>query len=807
MSAFLSDIRVALRTLAGAPGFTAIAVLTLALGIGANTAIFSLVHGVLLRPLPYPEPDRLVRVDAERSGEAWTASPPDFKDWQRLAGSFSSMAAFNKSSAALSGENDSEQVLTTAATAGYLELLGARPLAGRLLAEADEVPGGPRTALVSEGLASRRFGSAGAAVGASVRLDGDAYEVVGVIPSGLEEGRRTQVWMPLAFTADDLTTQRGAHYLGVYARLAPGVTRQEADQEMSALAASLAARYPGSNTGWGARVVGLKEAVVGAVRPALLALTGAVGLVLLVACVNVANLLLARALRREHQFAVRAALGAGRLQLARSVLGESVLLGLAGGGAGLVLAAWAVDLLTASQAADLPRLAEVGIDGRVLAFTAGLSLATGLLFGLVPGLQVAARRDLARALGSLSRQSSPRGRTAKAALVIVEVALAVVLVTGAGLLGRSFLRLTTTDPGFSPDGVLAFGLSLPDSRYPEAEDSEAFVAELNERLAALPGVESAGAVFGLPLSGFSFSMSMSEIDGRELVPEEEERLSAQIRVVTPDTFEALGIPMRRGRGIGEEDRHGAPGAVVLNEAAARLLFPGDDPLGHRLAIGTSFGLGRGRAGGEVVGVVGDVRDQAIATEPRPTLYLAHHQMPVGYLAFVVRTAGDPVALAGAAAREVRRLDPELPVFDVQPMADLVADSVAASRFYAGVLGLFAVIALLLAAVGLYGVLAFSVSERSREIGVRVALGAARGDVLRLVLRQGVSLAAAGLALGLVGAAGASHLLTSLLYGVTPTDPATFVAVPGVLAAAAVLACYFPARRALRLDPVVVLKQE
>jgi predicted permease len=543
------------------------------------------------------------------------------------------------------------------------------------------------------------------------------------------------------------------------------------------------------------------------VRPALLALFGAVGLVLLVACVNVANLLLGRALRREHQFAVRAALGAGRLQLVRSVLGESLVLALLGGGTGLVLAAWAVDLLVASRPADLPRLAEVGIDGRVLAFTAALSIATGLAFGLAPGLQVAARRDLARTFGTGGGRASRRGRTAKAVLVVTEVALAVVLVTGAGLLGRSFLRLTSTDPGFRPEGVLTFGVSLPDARYGKPEAAEAFAAALAERLSTLPGVEAAGGIFGLPLSGFSFSISLSDLDGRALDPEEQERLSAQIRVVTPDAFRALGIPLRGGRGIAESDRHGAPPVVVLNEAAARHLFGGEDPLGHRLTIGTGFGLGWGAAGGEVVGIVGDVRDQAIAAPPRPTIYLAHRQMPVGFLAVVLRTAGDPVALAGPAAEEVRRLDPELAVFDVRPMGELVAGSVAASRFYASMIAAFAATALLLAAVGLYGVLAFSVGERAREIGVRMALGAARADVLRLVLRQGVLLTGAGLGIGLAAAAGASRLLASLLYGTTPTDPATFAAVPAVLAAAALAAIYVPARRALRLDPVAVLRQE
>jgi predicted permease len=491
----------------------------------------------------------------------------------------------------------------------------------------------------------------------------------------------------------------------------------------------------------------------------------------------------------------------------RSVLGESLVLAVLGGGAGLVLAAWAVDLLVAGRPADLPRLAEVGIDGQALAFTAFVSIATGLAFGLAPGLQAGGRRDLARTFGSGAGRVSPRGRRAKAALVVAEVALAVVLVTGAGLLGRSFLRLTATDPGFEPQGVLTFGLSLPDARYAKAEEAEAFVAELEERLAALPGVEAAGAIFGLPLSGFSFSLSLHDLDGRELSPAEEERLSAQIRVVTPDTLRALGIPVRRGRGITEADRHGAPPVVVLNEAASRHLFAGEDPLGHRLTIGTGFGLGRGRAGGEVVGIVGDVRDQAIAAPPRPAIYLAHRQMPVGFLGFALRTAGDPVALAGVAAEEVRRLDPELALFDVRPLADLVAGSVAASRFYTSVLAVFAGTALLLAAIGLYGVLAFAVAERAREIGVRVALGAARADVLRLVLRQGAALTGAGLALGLAGAVGASRLLSSLLYGVEPTDPATFAAVPAVLAGAALLACYLPARRALRLDPVTVLKQE
>jgi putative ABC transport system permease protein len=807
----MNDLRYALRALRTNPGFTLVAVLTLALGIGANTTIFSVVNGVLLRPLPYRAPERLVQVFESRSGARGTVSPPDYVDWREQSDVFDGLATLNTSSsfALSSGTGPAEQINAASVTPNFFSMLGVRPALGRDFVPAEGVAGQAQVALLGYGLWRRRFGGDAAILGSAVQLDGQSYQVVGVMPAGQEYPREAEIWVPLAFTERDLATQRGAHYLDVIGRLRPGATLEAAQSQMTTIAGRLAEVYPGTNRDAGAAVVPLRESMVGSVGPALKVLLGAVGLVLLIACTNVANLALARARRRERELSVRLALGAGRWRLVRGVLAESLLLSLAGGGVGVAVAAWGVPLLRALQPGNIPRLDEVRLDATVLAFALGVSLLSAVLFGLLPSLQLSSRAGLRESLSGEGRTLTAhrRARRARNGLVVAEMTLAVVLLAGAALLMRSFVSLVRVDPGFAPDRVFSFSLSLPDGRYGTPERAEAFYAELLDRLRAVPGVTSAGAVFGLPLSGFRFGISTSELDGTRLSDEEQDRLSTQVRIVTPDYFRTLGVAVVQGRSFTDADRHGAPPAIIVNEAAARLIWPDADPLGHRLTIGTSFGLGRGRVGGEVVGVVRNTRDFGLEAESRPMAFLPHRQVPVGFMSVVLRTAGEPGALSRAVSAQVAALDPEVPLFDVRTMDERLAGAVARPRFYLLLLGAFALVALALAAVGIYGVMSYTVGERRREIGVRVAMGARPGEVQALVVRQGMSVAAIGVTLGLAGSLAAARLLRSLLFGIGPADLPAFAAAVALLSAVAVLACYVPARRAARVDPMVALRYE
>lgn len=799
--------RHALRQLRRNPGYTTAVVVTLALGIGAVTAVFSVVNGVLLRPLPYPEPDRLVRVySTGEHGHLWTSSPPDFTDWRAQARSFEVMAAGHATILTLTGEGEAERLQGARVTPGFFEVYGVSPRLGRGFVSDEERPGSDDVVVLGHGVWLGRFGGDASVLGRTIRLNGSPYRVVGVMPPGFDAPGGSSLWIPRSFSAEDLTTQRGAHYLNVVGRLAPDASVSAADAEMRAIAARLEAEHPDTNTGWGATVQEMRETVVGDVRPALLVLFGAVGLVLLVACANAAGLSLTRAAGRQRELAVRAALGAGRGRLAGTLLGESLVLAVLGGLGGLLLAHLGTELLLALRPEDLPRIDEVRVDPAVLAFAAGASLLTGIGFGILPALQ-ASDRDLHgrlkegdRALGG---RSSPRLRSL---LVAGEIGLCVLLLAGAALLGRSLLKLQAVDPGFRIENVLTLNVSLPDARYGPDESRE-FVRGLLEEARALPGVEAAGVIFGLPLTGFGYSISVERLDGGPAYERPGEEKSVQVRVVSPEYFQTLGIPVLRGRGFDRGDREGAPPVAVLSEGAATLLWPDEDALGRTLELGTRLGVAEHRAGGEVVGIVRDVRHDGPHRPAPPQVYVAHAQFPVDFLSLAVRTGGEPAALAGPIRRLVRGVDPDLALSEARTMEQWLGESLARSRFFALLLGLFAVIALLLAAVGIYGLVAYGVRRRTRELGVRMALGAASADVLRLVVRQAAAVAGAGVALGLVGAFLLTRTLRGLLFQLSPTDPATLATVTVVLIGVAMAAAWIPARRATRVDPLLALRQE
>jgi putative ABC transport system permease protein len=804
----MNDLKFALRALRKSPGFALIAVFILAVGIGGTTAIFSAVRAVLLRPLAFPEPNQLVRAFSVTRGHRSTVSPPDFSDWRTQSPTFTGLAAMNSGAFALTGEGPAEQIPGASVTGDFFGVMEVAPLLGRSLGMADAQSGAPRVVVLGYRLWQRRFGGDSSVIGKSVQFEAQPYTVVGVMPAGFTYPDGADVWLPLSFTADDLATQRGAHYLDVIGRLKPGVTLERAEGELRQVAARLASAYPNTNPEGSADVLLLREAMVGAVRPAMQVLFGAVALVLLIACTNVASLTLVRGLGREHEFAIRTALGADRLRMARALLVESLALAAVGGGAGLVLATWLSHLISQVRSAGIPLLDQTTLDGPVLAFAAGATLLTGLLFGMFPAWQAASLAGLSQKLKEEGRGTSggrARLRT-RNTMVVVQTALAVLLLAGAGVLMRSFVRLRAVDPGFDPNGVLTFGVSLPDAAYGESTARADFGRRLIERLEALPGVDAAGAVFGLPLTGFRFGISGWELDGRQLDNEEQDRLDVQVRVVTPDYFRSMGIAVRRGRGIESTDRKGTTPVMVINESAAKLLWPGADPLGHHFTIGARLGEAN-RAGGEVVGVIGDIREDGIARPASPTIFFAHAQVSEGYLGVAVRTSGDPTALVASARAALADVDPNVPMFQVRTMRQLLDDAVGQPRLYMLLVGAFAVVALVLAATGLYGILAQGVAQRTREIGVRVALGAERRDIVRMVLRQAVTLATVGVAAGLTAALFATGVLRGLLYGVGPNDPATLGAVIGTLAVVTLFAAILPARRAARVEPMEALRHE
>lgn len=810
----LQDLRYAIRTLVKKPGFAAITILTLAIGIGGNAAIFGAVRAVLLRPLPFPEPERVVQLFSTTVKNpdfaGGTASPPDFVDWRRESTSFVEMAATNAGAYALTGIGPAEQVTGATVTGGFFAVLGVTPLYGRALAVADDAIGGPNVVVLSHALWTRRFGGDPQAVGRTVTIDADEYRIVGVMPRGFSYPLQSEIWLPQRFTADELATQRGAHYLDVIARLKPQSSIDRSREEMRALGVRLAEQYPSTNRNGRIAVHEMRNALVGDVRTPLFVLLGAVGFVLLIVCVNVANLVLTRALGRSRELAIRTALGAGRVRLVRGVLIESVVLSIAGGIAGLAFAVWATAAISALDSSlAIPLLGETRVDATVVAFTVAISIGAALLFGSLPAWHTSSIRDVAGRIREESGTATgDRHRhRVRSLLIIAETALAVVLLVGAGLLLRSFLQLSSVELGFDAERVQTFNVSLPDTAYDMPPKRAALVDSLVTQAAALPGVEAAGAIFGLPLTDFRYTISMSTLDGRRLADDEQTARSLLVRVATPNYFKAMGIPIVRGRAFDATDRLGAAPVVLINETAANRIWPGAAAIGHQFTLGTRMGQGGANAGGMVVGIVKDVHDFGAAAPVRPAVYLAHAQFPVSFATVVVRSVTPPDTLVESLRAIVTRLDPNLPVFRVRTMEQISANAVAQPRVYLLLLSLFALMAVLLAALGIYGVLMHAVAQRTREIGIRLALGAGRGAVVAMVVRQAVALAVAGLVIGLAMALGATRLMTSLLFQVTPSDSATYAVVAVALLAVAIVASYLPARRAARIDPVRAIKYE
>jgi len=799
------DLRFAFRQLAKSPGFTLIAILTLALGVGATTSIFSVVDGILLRPLPFPAPDRLVRVYPLEDGQPSAFSVLNFLDWRRQSRTIEAASLLDAGSVNLTGAGGEPERLSGAwVSPEFFSVIKAPLLAGRGFAPGEDKPGASRVVVLSEELWKRRFGGDRGLLGRTVSLDGAPYTVVGIA------GRArwpsiSDLWLPFELNEHRLDPRnRGAIYLAAVARLAPGTTLAAARAEARTIAARLEAQYPEKNTGYRMDMAGMQTYMVGDVRTPLFVLMGAVLFVLLIACVNVANLLLVRASGRESELAVRTALGAGRMRIVRQLLTESVVLALLGGAAGAALAVLATRTLVALAPQGTPRLREVGVDSSVLLFTLAVSLVTGIVFGLAPALR-ASRPDLSTALKEGVRGSKGRPAVyARSALVVLETALAVVLLAGAGLLLRSFGALVRVDPGFDAKHAIVFELSPPSPKYEEDPQLRSLANDLTERLRRLPGVVAAGAsAFGQPLSRNDISFSFN-VEGRpKALPGQE--VSMRVAPVTPGYFRALGLRQVRGRLFTDQDRDGSTPVAILTQAAVQKFFPNDDPIGKRIILDWSHnGVKRG---GEVVGIVGDFKQSTLDRDSDPQIFLPYDQAPLGALSLVVRSTADLGAVAAAARAQVHEVDPDLPVYELQTLEELVAASVAQPRFYMLLLGGFAAVALVMAAIGLYGVIAYAVSQRRQEIGVRMALGATRRGVAGMVLRQGLMLALAGAAAGLVGAFLATRGLRTLLFAVSASDPVTYTGVALMLVLVAAFAAYLPARRAARTEPQLALRGE
>jgi putative ABC transport system permease protein len=813
METFWQDIRYGVRMLLKAPSVSIVATIALALGIGANTAIFSVVNAVLLRPLPFVHSEQLMNLwetDQTRGYVRGAASYPNFVDWREQNHVFEHVASYHQNDYVLTGRGESARLQGAVVSADLFPLLGVSPMIGRTFLPDEDKPGeSGRVVLLSQELFQKRFNSDPNAVGQSMVLDGRNFTIVGVMPQAFQfpiQNDPVELWTTVAVDREGkepITEERGAHYMNVIARLKPGVSREQAQAEMTAISARLEQQYPDKDLHKGSGVEPSLEALVGDIRPALLILLGAVGCVLLIACANVANLLLARAMTRHKEMAIRSALGASRMRVVRQLLTESVLLSLAGGALGLVLAVWWSDLLVALGKQNIPRALQVGLDWRVLAFTFVVSILTGVVFGLVPALH-SSKTELTESLkegGRGSGEGARRNRT-RGVLVVSELAIAVVLLVGAGLLIQSLWRLRQVSPGFDSQNLLTFVVGIPEVKYPTAKQAQ-FYHDLVARVESLPGVRSASSIIPLPLSGDLFRISF-ETEGRPMA--KGDLPSADFFSIGGDYFKTLGVSMLKGRAFSERDGEKAPGVVIVNQAFAQKFFPSEDPLGKRIKPGISTDENK-PDWREIVGVVADVRNRNLSSELRPGYFVPAAQIPFNQMTMVVRTTGDPHSLITAVQNEVHSMDKELPVFSVKTMDEYISATVAAPRFNATLLLIFAAVALVLTIVGLYGVMSYSVAQRTNEIGIRMALGAQTRDVLRLIVAQGFKLVLLGLAIGLAGAFALMRVISSLLFGVTTKDPLTFAAVAVLLALVALLACYIPARRATRLDPLSALRYE
>jgi putative ABC transport system permease protein len=808
----LQDIRYAARGLAKHKTFTVVAVLTLALGIGANTAIFSVVNELLLRPLPYGDAERIVMLweVTPKAEHQNVTSRANFIGWRDQTTSFEGMAAFTDQRLNLTGAGEVEEVPVQFASPQLFRVLGVEPILGRGMIADDGKAGAPSIAVLGYSLWQRRFGGDPQIVGKPIMLNGSPFTVVGVMPANFQwhirqrsgTGKAADVWTVLDMPTGEGAESRG-RFLSVVARLKAGVTLLQAETEMKTVAARLEQDAPQYNTGVGAEVVPLRDQFVGQVRLALWIILGAVGLVLLIACANVANLLLARAAAREKEIAVRAALGAGRWRIVRQLLTESLLLAGLGSLFGLILAFWGIKALVAISPPDLVNLQHVGLNLSVLAWTIGISLFTGIIFGLVPALE-ATRLDLNGALkdGKGTEGQSPRSRRLRSALVVSEVALALILLAGAGLLVKSFNRLQNIDRGFNPDNLMTMVVRLPETKYKDDQQMVSFFRRTTERIRALPGVSDFGMVNYLPLYGGLGAKTGYTIEGRPEVPRPQ-RPRTHVRVSDANYFKTMGIPLLRGRNFTDVENTEARHVVLISESMARQHFPGEDPIGKRITVPMSAKP----VPTEIVGVVGDVRYESLVDEPEPTVYFPIPELTYPFMTLVIKTAGDPASIVPAVKRELKELDPDQPMSDVRTMNAVMGATVSRARFNTLLLALFAGLATVLAAVGIFGVMNYSLTMRTREIGLRMALGAEPRKVVLLMLRQGLGLTLIGTAVGLAAALALTRLMSSLLFGVRASDPVTFAAIVLLLMIVSLVACYLPARRAARIDPLIALRAE
>jgi putative ABC transport system permease protein len=799
------DVRCGLRILRKNAGFAVVAILTLALGIGANTAIFSVIHAVLLSPLPYNDPDRIVFLLESNPGNGFpefSVSPPNYVDWRNATSSFESMASVAASSLNYTSGVDPERLTGARVSSSFFSVFGANPALGRTFSAEDDVQGKASVVVLSYALWSRHFGSDPQILEKSLTLDGRLYRVVGVTRQGFQFPRGAELWLPSEFTKDDLSPDAlGAHYLGVMARLKSGVSVQQAQGEMLAVSSRLESQYPRTNKGWTSRVVTLSDRTVRSVRPTLLVLFGAVGFLLLIACANVANLLLARAAARQKEIAIRFSLGASRMRIARQLLTESILLSGIATGAGLLLAEWAIRALRTLPPSNLPRAATIGLDLPVLGFAAGVAVLTGLLFGFAPALQVT-RGAPSETLKEGGRTSSAGRQSVRSALVVLETTLALVLLVGAGLLLKSFLRLQTVDPGFQYKNVVTANVSLPQSKYSTDSQKIQFFDQLLERIQSVRGVHEVAAASGNPMEGSNYSFAFTTKDLSEVALADQP--SAGYYVVSANYFHTLGIPLLAGRYFTPEDYAGSPRVAIISQTIAHRFFNTKNPIGQTIKIGVGAGEPVDR---EIVGVVGDVKDDGLGAAGTMSAYEPYKQIGWSDMTLFVRSDSDLSQMAATIRSQVLSVDKNQPVADISTGDQLMTEAVAQPQLRTLLLSLFAGLALVLASLGIYGVMSNTVAQRTHEIGVRMALGAGQSSVLKLVLSNGMRLTLLGIVLGTAGAFALTRLMKGFLFHVTPTDPATFVEVALFLFLVALLASYIPARRATRVDPVIALRYE
>jgi putative ABC transport system permease protein len=804
MRTLWQDLRYGARMLLKNPGFTLVAVLTLALGIGANTAIFSVVNGVLLSALPYPHPEQLAMVwcDNRRQGiRDDITSYPNFVDWRDRNKTFQGMAGMTSADFHLTGAGEPEEIRAAIVSIDFFQLIGVSPVLGRGFTAEEEQPGRDRIVVMSHGLWQRRFGGDPGMLNKTISLSGIPNIVVGIMPPGFHFPENTDLWRPLA-PNEGMRAARGGFFLPVVGRLKPGVTRAQAQADLDVIANQIEQQYP-DMAGYGVNVVPVLEQSVGPIRRALMILFGAVGFVLLIACANVANLLLARAAVRQREVAVRSALGAHAWRIVRQLLTESMLLAVLGGALGVLLAWWGLRLLVDLSPANIPRLENIRLDGRVLWFTLGLSLLTGLIFGLAPALQTT-HLKLSETLkeGGRTGVGGGRAQRIRGAFIVAEVALTLALLVGAGLLVRSFWRLQQVNPGFKADNLLTLRLTLPRSRYTDGVQAVSFFERLQERLAALPGVVSASAASDIMLRRLATSAGFT-IENR---PQDPSELALELPFdrVQPNYFQTMGIQLLKGRAFTPQDARDRPKVAIVNETFVKRYFPNEDPVGKRF----TFGDARPNAQWiTIVGVVRDTKRQGLDQPIRIESWLPLAQEPSGSMEVVLRTRGDPLALSTAVREAVWSLDRDLPIPSIQSMEQILSARVAPRRLNMLLLGMFALVALILAAVGIYGVMSYAVTQRTHEIGIRMALGAQSGDVIGLVLKQGMMLTLAGVVIGLAATFALTRLMASLLFDVSATDPITFVAIAILLTGVALVACWIPARRATKVDPMVALRYE